>query len=243
MASSAAPIRRRSSVTNTQADVNDAIDEAFLCLGKSKDGVLTACQVEKVLKNLLSLKDPRNDADSICAAIDANEDGHIDPHEFHVYISPTVVAYAAAGKPLDVEDVLRDAFRETIDKDTRVRDKIIQAFMLGTTDFESSTRKKGGWALPVNKGWMHGLFKDTYEDPTDPAAPRYKHNRMPYLFKRLAELQVTPKDPKSQQARAKEEYRRGLGCPKEEDLVAFCGIWLKRLQEAGLEASSECSSG
>jgi len=162
--------RRRSSVTNTERDVDDAIDEAFLSL-VAEDGCLNAVQMERGLKHLLVLKDPHNDADSICAAIDANEDGHIDPHEFHSYIHPTVVHYVVTGKPLDVQDIMKDAFRATIESDTVKRNKIIQTFMEATHAFEASTRNKG-WALPVNKGWMHKLYGHCYDSPTDNQAPR-----------------------------------------------------------------------
>uniref|UniRef100_A0A6U4NM30 EF-hand domain-containing protein n=1 Tax=Hemiselmis andersenii TaxID=464988 RepID=A0A6U4NM30_HEMAN len=236
--------RRRSSVTNTEIDVDDAIDEAFLTLGKDQSGSLTTGQVEKVLKHLLTLKDPHNDADSICAAIDTNEDGHIDTHEFHRYIHPTVATYALAGKPLDVEDILRDAFRGTIESDTVVRNRIIQTFMEATHDFEAASRKKS-WALPVNKGWMHKLYGDIYDDPSDESAPRYKHNRGAYLCRRLAELQATPPNAKSDEGKAKEAYRKSIGCASEQDLVGFCGSWLRRLADEGMGGvgGEKCHSG
>uniref|UniRef100_A0A7S0YZ69 EF-hand domain-containing protein n=1 Tax=Hemiselmis tepida TaxID=464990 RepID=A0A7S0YZ69_9CRYP len=246
MACATAPIRRRSSVTNTAADVDQTIDEAFLALGMTAGGTLGACEVERVLKHLLTLKDPHNDADSICAAIDINEDGHLDPNEFHRYIHPTVMRYAAAGKPLDVQDILRDAFRATIESDTATRNKIIQAFMQATSDFEAASRKKS-WALPVNKGWMHKLYSDAFDEPKDAKAPRYKHSRTGYLTKRLTELQVIPRNPKSEEARAKEDFCKSIGCPNQEDLVAFCGGWLARLALEGVGGvsgtKSDCSAG
>jgi len=55
MATASMVTRRRSSVTNTERDVDDAIDEAFLSL-VAEDGCLNAVQMERGLKHLLVLK-------------------------------------------------------------------------------------------------------------------------------------------------------------------------------------------
>mmetsp|Transcript_17373 Transcript_17373/g.34053 ORF Transcript_17373/g.34053 Transcript_17373/m.34053 type:complete len:246 (-) Transcript_17373:110-847(-) len=231
--------RRRSSVTNTEHDVDEAIEEAFASLDKNGTGCLSVSEIERGLKHLCSLKDPHNDTDSICAALDRNGDGRIDPHEFHGYIHPTVVDYVRAGKPLDVQDIMRDAFCATIESDKEFRNKVIQAFMQATAD-AVETQRKQSWALPVNKGWMHKLYDDTYDSPTSEDAPRYKHGRGAYLFQRLRELQMRHA-PKSDECLAKAAYIKQLGCPSEDALVSFCLLWQTKLVEAG--AMADCGLG
>eukprot|EP00285_Hemiselmis_virescens_P014427 CAMPEP_0173387602 /NCGR_PEP_ID=MMETSP1356-20130122/10077_1 /TAXON_ID=77927 ORGANISM="Hemiselmis virescens, Strain PCC157" /NCGR_SAMPLE_ID=MMETSP1356 /ASSEMBLY_ACC=CAM_ASM_000847 /LENGTH=250 /DNA_ID=CAMNT_0014344271 /DNA_START=61 /DNA_END=813 /DNA_ORIENTATION=+ len=217
--------RRRSSVTNTELDVIQAISEAFASLDKDGSGTLSVHEIEVGLKRLMILNDPRNDTDSICAALDINGDGQIHPEEFHSYIHPTVDSYASSGKYLDVQDIMKEAFQATIAEGRRSRDEVIQGFMQAAAQTADAHSKQAGWAMPLNKKWMHKLYDDIYDSPDSPDAPRYKHQRGgQYVVRRLDELQDSHL-PTLKAKRAREAYLSKIGCPDQNALSKFCTAW------------------
>ena len=257
LASLGAHCDRRRSSTSDIFEIRETVNDAFKLLDKDGNGKLTVSEIAEGMKMLLpSIKDPLNEADSICAAIDSNGDGTIDIDEFFIYIQPTCHRWVAARKEMVVEEILTDAFRETLNRDKAVRDSVIESFMNSQKKHLALSAANG---MPVNKAWVNKLFDELYSEPTDADAPVYKSQRADYLKVKLAEmLDVSrveqnkgPKDAKK--AKSPMEARIGSGpipqmsaadkkkaafrkqmasmAPDSGSFSSFCKDWLEELED------------
>jgi hypothetical protein len=105
----------------------------------------------------------------------------VDLGEFISYIMPTMVEYSSAGKMLDVEDIVREAFQQTLASSKIERDLISQAFLKATS--ESSAEDPF-----FNRAWSIKVFDELYGSPSDPSAPRYQCQRRDYLVNSLGNI-------------------------------------------------------
>lgn len=253
--------RRRSSTSNIY-DIRDIVVEAFADLDTDGNGKLTVEEVAQGLKRILDLNDPTNEADSICAAIDKDGDGHIDIDEFFAYIQPTCVKWLAAGKQLMVEDILADAFRSSIAHDKAERDAIIEAFMASQKEVLKNSKVSG---QALDRAWADKIFEELYNRPSDPSAPVYKSRRGDYLKQKLVDIlaaQAQPVEKPRQQFERrssvptavapadaavlkKAAFRKQIASSSGADdgsLSTFCQSWLSNLDEISRRTPSSNDS-
>lgn len=240
--------RRRSSA-ETEVGLHDIVREAFDKVDLNGDGKLSPPEIAQSLKSLLELQDPVNDADSICAAIDTDGDGYICLSEFHDFIHSTVVQHLAAGRQLEVERILRDAFSRVLTEAKSEREDIIRAFM----ESEKTTKKASGNVF--SHSWMHKIFEGMYNNPTDdPNAPIYRAHRGGYLKERLKTLianeerALKPKKSSSMERRAsaddvspaeakRQAFRKAIDAPDADKTVvkSFASLWLEKIEALQVE--------
>jgi len=251
-----APIRRRSSASSCMG-VKEIVDAAFAKVDVNGDGKLSPSEIASSLKELLNLSDPLNDADCICAAVDADHDGFINIDEFHDFIMPTVTHHLTSGKEVEVERCLKDAFSNVLKDAKAKRDGIIQAFM-ETEKAVCSKTTKGSSSSLFSKSWMHKIYDEMYNNPTSPDAPCYRAARGEYLKTKLKELvdeddkrtkraqanfnpHAPPKKGESAADKRRAEFRKAIEAPEDSDLVrSFASLWLEKIefQEAARRSSS-----
>jgi hypothetical protein len=137
---------------------------------------------------LMPLSDPSNDIDSICAAIDKDENGEISLAEFEAFIQPTMRKYVGQGSiSLDMEEILHEAFKKVLADSKRDRDLILEAFM-------DTIREVPESADLFHRGWVYKIYDEFYKSPADPLAPKYQCKRLQYLKNALSS--VVSKKPK-----------------------------------------------
>jgi len=249
--------RRRSSA-ETEVGLHDIVREAFDKVDLNGDGKLSPPEIAESLKSLLELQDPVNDADSICAAIDTDGDGFISLSEFHGFIRPTVGQHLAAGRQLEVERILRDAFSRVLTDAKSEREDIIRAFMESEKTISSTTKQASGNVF--SHSWMHKIFEGMYNNPADdPNAPIYRAHRAEYLKEQLKTLiakeeqalEIKPKKNFSpwerqrrgssgdvSQAEAKRlAFRKSIDAPDSDKSVvkSFASLWLEKIEAHQVE--------
>jgi hypothetical protein len=245
------PMRRRSSAANV-LDVTDIVNEAFKKVDINGDGKLSPAEISASLKELLSLKDPVNDADCICHAIDTDNDGFVSIDEFHDFIHPTILSHLADGKEIEVDRCLSDAMSKVLLEAKKERDNIIQAFM----ETEKAIADEGAMTASgkfLNKSWMHKLYDDFYNNPTADDAPTYRAARGDYLKMKLRELiqqeeKANNKKPEPKKnfnpwerrrssagdidvEKKRNAFRQSIQAPDDEGIVAkFASSWLAKIE-------------
>lgn len=246
------PMRRRSSAANV-LDVTDIVNEAFKKVDINGDGKLSPAEIATSLKELLSLKDPVNDADCICHAIDKDQDGYISIDEFHDFIHPTILHHLGDGKEIEVDRCLSDAMSEVLLLAKKERDNIIQAFMETEKAIASDLGPATASGKFLNKSWMHKLYEDFYNNPTADDAPTYRAARGDYLKMKLRDLiqqeekannKPEPKQNFNPWARRRssegtslevekkrEAFRQAIQAPDHDGIVAkFASSWLEKIE-------------
>jgi hypothetical protein len=135
----------------------------------------------------MPLSDPINDADAICAAIDADENGEITVDEFEAFLAPTVKRLMDQGRqPLDIDEILQEAFKSILAHSKEERNMILETFM-------QSMREVPEASDPFNRGWVNEIYDDMYRSPSDPTAPKYQCKRVQFLKNSLSAAASPPK--------------------------------------------------